>query len=454
MMNRTLRTALLAACALTTAPVAAAQTTLTREQQIEDLTVLETRYVPRERAYDDREKAEALALIADLKGRAGSLSDIDLYLGVLRVVALADNAHSVGGYARGAAPSNLGLPFIVASIDPDSLLVLRARPGFEDLAGAEVVAVEGRPVAEVMIALGQYYGGNDERKAILAASLFRSRGMLHGAGLAASPDQVTISFRDRAGRTFNRTVDYVTPPPNRGTGAAWPSRWWSSETLPQDASSWTTAVPADRLPLYLRNADAMFQTADLPELQALYIQFWSNEAARGVVEFTRRADAEITAKQPRNIIVDHRFNKGGDLRLNAGLMRGLAGRIPEGGRVYIIIGRYTFSAGMVAAAIAAKAGGDKVVIVGEAPGDDLQFWSEGDSVDLPNSRFAARYTDGYFDLLDGCTGEPGCHRENSQFDFVIGARRLDISAPMTAEAWLAGRDPAMEAIAADIAARH
>ena len=109
---------------------------------------------------------------------------------------------------------------------------------------------------------------------------------------------------------------------------------------------------------------------------------------------------------------------------------------------------------MVAAAIAAKAGGEKVLIVGEAPGDDLQFWSEGDSVSLPNSHFAARYTDGYFDLVDGCTGEQGCHRENSQFDFVIGQGRLDIPAPMTAAAYLAGRDPAMEAIAANIAARR
>lgn len=447
------RTALLTACLLLLQPVPAmAQTTLTAAQKVEDLTVLERQYVARERAFDPAERAAALALIGDLKARAESLSDVDLYLGVLRVVALADNGHSLGGYSRNATPPNLGLPFIVASMDPDGLLVLRARPGFEDLAGAEVTAVEGRPMPEVMGALGQYFGGNDQRKAIMAAGLFRTRGMLHGAGLAASPDRVTLTFRDRAGRTFDRTIDYVAPPPNRGT-AWWPSRWWSSEPLPDDASTWTTAVPVDRLPLYLRNANQYFQTADLPEMKALYIQFWVNEAERGIADFVRRADAEITAKQPRNIIVDLRFDKGGDLRLNAELMRSLAGRIPEGGRVYLIIGRYTFSAGMVAAAIAVKAGGDKVLVVGEAPGDDLQFWSEGDSIDLPNSHYAARYTDGYFDLVDGCTGELGCHRENSQFDFVIGQGRLDIPAPMTAEAYLAGRDPAMEAIAADIRSR-
>lgn len=453
MKSRVTRTAVLAACLLLSQPVAAvAQTTLTAEQKIEDLNILERQYVARERAFDPAERAAAVALIAEMKGRAESLNDVDLYLGVLRVVALAGNAHSSGGYSRDATPPTLGLPFIVASIDPDSLLVLRARPGFEDLAGAEVAAVEGRPTSEVMRALGQFFGGNDYRKAIMAAGLFRTRGMLHGAGLSASPDRVTLSFRDRSGRTFDRTIDYVSPPPIRGT-AWWPSRWWSSESLPDDASTWTTAVPVDRLPLYLRNANQYFQTADLPELQALYIQFWVNEAERGITPFVRRADAEITAKRPRNIIVDLRFDKGGDLRLNAELMRGLAGRVPEDGKVYLIIGRYTFSAGMVAAAIAAKAGGDKVVIVGEAPGDYLQFWSEGDSVSLPNSHYAARYTDGYFDLVDGCTGEPGCHRENSQFDFVIGQGRLDIPAPMTAEAYLAGRDPSMEAIAADIRSR-
>lgn len=448
------RTAVLAACLLLSQPVAAeAQTTLTAEQKIEDLEILERQYVARERAFDPAERAAAVALIADMKSRAASLSDIDLYLGVLRVVALSDNAHSIGGYSRDATPPTMGLPFIVASIDPDSLLVLRARPGFEDLVGAEVVAVEGRPTGEIVRTLGQYYGGNDYRKAIMAAGLFRARGILHGAGLAGSPDRVTLTFRDREGRTFDRTIDYVEAPANRGT-ALTPSRWWSSEPLPNDTSSWTMAVPVERMPLYLRNADQYYQTADLPELQALYIQFWNNEGARGIVDFVGRADAEITARRPRNIIVDLRFDKGGDLRLNAELMRGLDGRIPEDGKVYLIIGRYTFSAGMVAAAIAAKAGGEKVLIVGEAPGDDLQFWSEGDSVSLPNSHFAARYTDGYFDLVDGCTGEQGCHRENSQFDFVIGQGRLDIPAPMTAAAYLAGRDPAMEAIAANIAARR
>ena len=87
----------LALAAAAIATPALAQTSLTREQQIEDLTVLERRYIPAERALDPQERATAQALIAELKGRAGTMSDLQFYLGVLRVVAQADTGHSVGG---------------------------------------------------------------------------------------------------------------------------------------------------------------------------------------------------------------------------------------------------------------------------------------------------------------------------------------------------------------------
>ena len=99
---------------------------------------------------------------------------------------------------------------------------------------------------------------------------------------------------------------------------------------------------------------------------------------------------------------------------------------------------------LVSAAAVKKAGGNKVVIVGEAPGDRLRFWSEGGNACLPNSGFCLHYTDGLFDMVKGCTGTSGCYGD--QFDVNVGSLRPEINAPLTTGDYLAGRDRALDIV--------
>ncbi|MEQ1729878.1 MAG: peptidase S41, partial [Vicinamibacterales bacterium] len=127
-------------------------------------------------------------------------------------------------------------------------------------------------------------------------------------------------------------------------------------------------------------------------------------------------------------------------------MRGLPDRVP--GKVYVLMSHYTFSAGIVSAAAVKKAGGEKVVIVGESPGDRLRFWSEGGNACLPGSGFCLHYTDGLFDLEHGCEGTPGCYGD--QFDVEVGRLEPEIVAPLTAADYLAARDSAVETVLANL----
>ncbi len=87
-------------------------------------------------------------------------------------------------------------------------------------------------------------------------------------------------------------------------------------------------------------------------------------------------------------------------------------------------------------------------MVGEEVGDRLRFWSEGERVCLPNSRICVQRTDGMLDLANGCAAEPHCYGD--QFVAKIGALTPQIRAPLTAEAYLSGRDPGMEAVVSSI----
>jgi hypothetical protein len=70
---------------------------------------------------------------------------------------------------------------------------------------------------------------------------------------------------------------------------------------------------------------------------------------------------------------------------------------------------------------------------------------------LPRSRFSFRYTDGQFNLKDGCTGEPGCMDDLYHIDVNFVSLVPDIRAPLTSAAYFADRDPALEAIAHQLA---
>jgi hypothetical protein len=114
----------------------------------------------------------------------------------------------------------------------------------------------------------------------------------------------------------------------------------------------------------------------------------------------------------------------------------------------VIVGRYTYSAGIGSAAILLNAAGERGMLVGEDVSDRPRFYSEGDTICAPNSGFCVRYTDGLYDHAVGCAGQDRCRPENRRFNLVVGSLRPTLYAPTTWSSYLAKRDPAMEAIRA------
>ena len=95
--------------------------------------------------------------------------------------------------------------------------------------------------------------------------------------------------------------------------------------------------------------------------------------------------------------------------------------------------------------------GGRVSLIGEEVGDRLRFWSEGKPSCRPNSHFCLRPTSGMRELIKGCKSGPHCYGD--QFDAAAGSLRPQSDAPMSADAWLAGRELAMEAVKQDLRAR-
>lgn len=434
-----------AVLALAFAPLAA-QAQDRAGQQREDIEFVRQEYLPRERAFTPETLAEANRLLDQLAARAGSMSDEEFFLGFAEVAATADNAHSTAR-AGERYRAEYWLPIIPTWFDDAGLVILRALPPHQDLAGGVITAIEGRPTEEAMQRFRRFYGGNDARRNILAPTLLSVTDMLVGAGVSDSMQTTTIRVRLRDGTEVERELASVRGR-ERGQAGWWPMRYWSPQPINGDATPWATAISADGLPLYLQNADAFNSAVALPELDAVYLELKSNESDQEARQFEDRAEAVLRTARATNIIVDLRFSTGGDMRTTASFFQELPSRSPANGRIFVIVGRYTFSAGMASAAILLNAAGDRATLVGEDVGDRLRFYSEGETECAPNSGFCMRYTTGLFDMANGCTGQPRCHTENRRFNLVVGSLRPTLYAPTTWVDYLAGRDPAMDAIRA------
>ena len=90
-------------------------------------------------------------------------------------------------------------------------------------------------------------------------------------------------------------------------------------------------------------------------------------------------------------------------------------------------------------------------MVGEPIGDRLEFWAEGDFLTLPGLGALLLYADERHNYRTGCP-EADCHGSIRSHPIRVESLQPDIAAPLGFADFLAGRDPAMEAIARDIKA--
>lgn len=423
---------------------------LGRAAQLADLKVVRNEYLPKEMAYTPATRAQAEALLDRLQKQAGTLSTAQFEVGLAQVGALTDNAHSGLRLSDPRAKPLARLPLRLLWL-PDALIVARATGAAADLAGARVLKIEGRSPEALFEGSKVLLGGSVAGRRIWLNDWIESAGILHALGLATSPDQISLTLRLRDGRTLERTLAMVPVAELSPTAAG--ERLWSPEPVKEE-KGWNAALGSDHLPLYLRDADAPFRMAPLPDLQALYVQFRWNQDEEGfpIAKFLDDARARIADSHPTNLVVDLRFDIGGNLLTTLDFMRKLATSVD--GHTYLLVGPYTFSAGIISAAAIAKHGGERVTVVGDELGDRLHFWSEGALITLPNSHYAFRYTNGQFNLKDGCRGEPACMDDLYPIDVNFASLVPELRAPLNGADYFAGRDPALDAVAAEVARRN
>lgn len=418
------------------------------EEQRADLEFARDRHLSKSLAYSPEARREAAAFIDATIARGEKLSDEDFLLATLRIAALAGNAHET---AWGGWLPETRLPIRVLWF-PDAMVVARAAPEHHALLGARIESIEGLSPDELMARLRSYFGGTDDNLRWNATWFVELGGLLHAMGVGSDPKSLRVRVRRADGVAMDVGLPFVARSV-AATGAR-PPRLWSAEPYESERKhGWRSAIDGREPPLYLREADEPFRIVPLSAMDALYVQFRANSTAdaggRDIKAFVERVRKTLGEDKPKNLVLDLRFDIGGDIGQTRDLARAMVAAVP--GRIFVLTGPYTFSAGIVFAAAMKRDGGARVTLVGEPVGDRLRFWSEGGHVCLPHSKVCLWASDGLWDLVKGCAGEPACYGD--RFDARVDSLDPEIRAPLTWAAWLSGRDPGMEAVRAALRLR-
>jgi hypothetical protein len=428
----------IAACALSVAGTRALA-----GPRADDLRAVRSGYVLKSAVFTLQGREHAVRFIDESVSGADAMTPEQFLLCVLRIAAFADNGHDTEHDSGDAWWPPARLPVRMLWF-PDEWVIARADSANADLLGARVLSIDGHTPRELFARLREYWGGIDNyRRWNLEPAVVEQAGMLFAAGLARQPDRLELDARFPDGRRVHRTLKFVaksTLPPGQMF-----ERLWSPAPWPGDGEKGWASFQPPSVPLYLQDGGRVFRVSPVPELDALFVQMRAHFDVDGetVEDFRRRVDQSMDAHSPGNLIVDLRFDTGGDIDLTRDWQRALAARVP--GQIYVLVSRHTFSAGIVSAAAFKHDAPTRVHVVGEAVGDRLRWWSEGDNVCMPNSHYCLHMTTGLWDLVHGCAAQPGCYGD--QYGAQVSHLDPDIDAPITAGSWLAGRDPGMEAIA-------
>ena len=377
-------------------------------------------------AFHDVSRAEWERAVAALDAAIPSVDREELAVGLMRLVAKIGDGHTsltpffnpkLGFHAVGARLYAFS----------DGIFVRAAEPARRDLVGAKLVAVGGVNVEEAFRRVAETVPhDNDEGLRQVVPMYFGIPEILHGVGLG-SPREAAWTL-EKDGRRFDVALPGTALLGAGGQGHAGAAAWATPE-------GWIDARTASgaAAPFWLRHAGDLRAMEYIPDRRLLYVAYNAVADAPGdsVAAFFARV-FRIAAEHPVDrFVLDIRNNSGGNNYLNAPIVRGLLrSHLDERGKLFVVIGRATFSAAQNLVDDLSRLA--EPIFVGEPTGSRPSQYGDHDPLVLPRSGITVMVSRMFWP--DRTSPDP---------------RRWtapDVSAPLSFTDYRDGRDPALEAI--------
>lgn len=343
--------------------------TQSKEKWREDLRAVAEELPKRHKnAFHSVTREQFESAVADLDKKIPNLSDAQIILEMSKLFTMIGDGHTAlqWTWAFDAVPVRF---FWFGS----ELRVFRSSKEFPRLVGAKLVKVGGVGVEELFRRSQPFIQQKESPQFILGANAYRLSFpvFLQALGAAKSTGSAVYEFVDAKGKRFSQEL----------------------KTVPGDAKIEWVYASKDQKPLWLQNRDKPLFYQYLSAQKTVYVQFASYPRRKEFKKFSDELFAFIDANDVRKIIFDLRLNEGGDFtRGQEYFIKPLKARpkLTEKGKLFVIAGRWTFSAGMSNTAHFRNDLG--AIIVGEPTGARPNGYQEVRSFRLPNSKLEGWYS--------------------------------------------------------------
>ena len=359
--------------------------------------------------YHATSKVDYRAAADRLIARLPELDDDQLMVELLRLVALLGERD---GHANMNPLSDhrrvLHLYPLATYEFADGVYVVAA-PGRPQLVGRKLVAIDGKPIADVLRLVDPLVTyDNALSRASHRNPYLVSAEILHGLGITPTAARAVFSVEGATDAAITPVTAgaYVTALrpayPNFLDGM--PKRSKPLFVQKRGASQWLTTIDRGRAVYFAYNT----------------VQGYPMEIADRLVRLARRA-------KTRRVIIDLRNNGGGDINTYPYLLQSLKSRaVNKRGKLVVLIGRTTYSAAVHFAVDLKR--GTRAIFMGEPTGGSPNHYSDTDPVPLPVSGYTIGIPRIHFEKLPGQSG--------LQLD-------PDVAVALTGADFFAGRDPVL-----------
>ncbi len=317
-------------------------------------------------------------MVEELYNSIPQMQEHEIVTGFARIVSSFEYGHTVLGM-RGSNFKYHTLPLNFYLFN-DGLYIEGVHRDYETVLGAKVLEIGGRNVEEVMKMVRPVVPAeNDQFYKAYGLGYMRIPEILHAQGVI---DELTndLSLKlEKEGDTFEQTITAI--PVQRTPG---------DYGFSKNEGDWLGARDQSETPYYLKHLDKIYYYEYLPEEKAVYVRQSQiqDDPSENIPDFYEKVFDFVENNEVEKLILDVRLNGGGNNYKNKPVVTGIikTEKINQTGKLFVIIGRRTFSA--CQNLVNELDNYTNAIFVGEPTAENINFYGDNRGVELPNSKLS------------------------------------------------------------------
>ncbi|HEX6849448.1 MAG TPA: hypothetical protein VF144_20825, partial [Chitinophagaceae bacterium] len=322
-------------------------------------------------------KAEEFdAAVEKLYNAIPSMKQHEVVAGFARIVSLFKYGHTTIGWRESP------VKYHVAPVNfywfSDGIYAEGTDKKYEMVVGAKLLKVEGVPVEKALAAIKPLVPAeNDQYFKAYGLDFLTIPEALHAQKvLKELKTTLTYTF-EKDGKTFDQPVTAVEA-----------FRLPRQYGFVKHGEDWISARDQSSTPNYLKKLDNVYYFEYLPESKTVYVRQSQiqDDKSEAIPAFYKKVFEFIEKNDVERMVLDVRLNGGGNNYKNKPVVTGIVEckKINQPGKLFVIIGRRTFSA--CQNLVNELHNYTNAVFVGEPTAENINFYGDNRRVELPKSK--------------------------------------------------------------------